>query len=89
MGFYFVQPPDLEPIEQAGIRLSSPRRQARREAASRLREANPLIREDLLGWVRGLQGRTKDDLLLSVMEGDTVSARRELLSRFRKERHFC
>ena len=55
MGFYFVQPPDLEPVEQAGIRLSSPRRQARREAASRLREANPLIREDLPGWVRRIQ----------------------------------
>ncbi len=55
LGFYFVEPPNLEPIESSGIQLTSPRRRARREAASVLREANPLIREDVDAWVKRIR----------------------------------
>jgi hypothetical protein len=55
IGFYFVEPPNLDPIESTGIQLTSPRRRARREAASVLREANTLIRDDVDAWVRRIK----------------------------------
>jgi hypothetical protein len=55
IGFYFVEPPNLEPIESTGIQLTSPRRRARREAASVLREANSMIRDDVDAWVRRIK----------------------------------
>jgi hypothetical protein len=59
LGFYFVEPPNLEPIESSGIHLTSPRRRARREAASVLREANPLIRDDVDAWVKRIRGAVR------------------------------
>jgi len=51
MGFYFVEPPSLEPVERSGLHLTSPRARARRDAATALRGADPSIRDDLLAWV--------------------------------------
>src|SRR5206468_12304533 len=56
MGFYFVEPPTLEPVEQSGLHLTSPKRRARRDAATVLRGADPMIREDLLAWVARIRG---------------------------------
>jgi hypothetical protein len=62
IGFYFVKPPSLDPVEKPGVHLTSPRRRARRDAATSLRGANPMVREELVGWVerikRALRQRT-------------------------------
>ncbi len=62
IGFYFVQPPSLDSSKgegDGGIRerasalvpLTSPKRRARKDAASALREANPVIRDEVSAWL--------------------------------------
>ncbi len=58
LGFYFVAPPNLDPIERQGIQLQSPRRRAQRDAATALRDANPLVRDEVVAWVERIE-RTK------------------------------
>jgi hypothetical protein len=55
MGFYFVAPPSLQPIEKQGIQLQSPRRRAQRDAATALRDANPFVREEVKAWVERIR----------------------------------
>jgi len=63
MGFYFVQPPSLDTgsggdgggsIREratALVPITSPKRRARKDAASALREANPVVRDEVAAWV--------------------------------------
>ena len=71
MGFYFVEPPSLEPTTAEAdpgsratisnlLPLTSPKRRARREAATSLREWNPLVREELAEWVTRIRKAMKD-----------------------------
>lgn len=60
-GFYFVQPPSLQP--QEGLRPTRPRT-ARRKAAVQLMVSNPLKKDEIKRWVKAMRtamAETKDE----------------------------
>lgn len=52
MGFYFVQPPDLDPSDGLHLR---PRRHARRVAAQTMRRSNAQMKAEVEGWAREIE----------------------------------
>ena len=66
MGFYFVEPPSLDTTKGEAddgtlnrvsvlVPITSPRRRARKEAATSLREANPAVRDEVSAWLKRLR----------------------------------
>jgi len=71
MGFYFVEPPSLDTTEgemddstvnRVSILapITSPRRRARKNAATALREANPAVRDEVTAWLKRLRRAMAD-----------------------------
>lgn len=72
MGLYFVQPPSLDTTEgemddstvnRVSILapITSPRRRARKDAATALREANPAVREEVTAWLTRIRRAMRGD----------------------------
>jgi hypothetical protein len=66
MGFYFVEPPSLDTTRGEAddgtvnrvsvlVPITSPRRRARKDAATSLREANPGTRDEVSAWLKRLK----------------------------------
>jgi hypothetical protein len=72
MGLYFVRPPSLDTTRDEAddstqnrisvlAPISAPRRRARKNAATELREANPEVRDEVRVWLNRIRRAMKDN----------------------------
>jgi hypothetical protein len=66
IGLYFVEPPSLDTTRDEAddttvnrisvlVPITAPRRRARKDAATSLREANPAVRDEVSAWLKRLK----------------------------------